>query len=61
MTARPIYEFDGVRVDLGRMTVTRGEAPILLEPKAFDVLVFLIEHRDRVVAKDELLEYLKTL
>ena len=31
-------------------------AAIPLEPKAFDVLVHLIEHRDRVVTKDELLD-----
>ena len=28
------------------------------QPKAFDLLVYLIEHRDRVVDKDELLEQL---
>jgi len=56
VTARPIYEFDGIRVDLGRMAASRGDAPILMEPKAFDVLVFLIEHRDRVVTRDELLD-----
>ncbi len=50
------YEFGDVRVDLARMSVTRGGAPIPLEPKGFDVLVFLIEHRDRLVGKDELLD-----
>ncbi len=29
---------------------------MLVEPKAFDVLRFLIEHRDRLVTKDELLD-----
>ena len=56
MTDRPIYEFDGIRVDVGRMTAVRGDAAIPLEPKAFDVLVFLIERRDRLVTKDELLD-----
>src|SRR4051812_14544744 len=50
------YTFGDVRVDLGRMAVTRGSTPIPLEPKAFDVLVYLLEHRDRVVAKDEILD-----
>jgi Tol biopolymer transport system component/DNA-binding winged helix-turn-helix (wHTH) protein len=50
------YEFGDIRVDLGRMGVRRGEAPIPLEPKAFDVLVHLIEHRDRLVTKEELLD-----
>jgi Tol biopolymer transport system component/DNA-binding winged helix-turn-helix (wHTH) protein len=51
-----IYAFGDVRVDLTRMAATRDGVPIPLEPKAFDVLVHLIEHRDRIVAKDELLE-----
>ena len=38
------------------MAAVRGDVPIPLEPKAFDVLVHLIEHRDRVVTKDELLD-----
>ena len=58
MRDRPVYEFGDVRVDLARMTVTRAGTPISLEPKAFDVLVHLIEHRDRVVLKEELLDAL---
>jgi DNA-binding winged helix-turn-helix (wHTH) protein/Tol biopolymer transport system component len=53
---RAIYTFGDVRVDLGRMTVFRGASPVPLEPKAFDVLVYLLEHRDRLVTKDELLD-----
>ena len=53
---RPVYEFGGVRVDLGRMAALREDAAIPLEPKAFDVLVYLIEHRDRVVGREELLD-----
>ncbi len=36
----------------------RGGAEVALEPKAFDLLVYLIENRDRVVTKDELLDRL---
>ena len=53
---RSVYEFGDVRVDLGRMAAVRGGSLIPLEPKAFDVLVHLIEHRDRLVTKDELLD-----
>ena len=53
---RSVYEFGDVRVDLGRMAAVRGGSVIPLEPKAFDVLVHLIEHRDRLVTKDELLD-----
>jgi Tol biopolymer transport system component/DNA-binding winged helix-turn-helix (wHTH) protein len=53
---RFVYEFGEVRVDMGRMAALRGDTAIPLEPKAFDVLVHLIEHRNRVVTKDELLD-----
>src|SRR4051812_28781566 len=51
-----VYEFEGIRVDLGRMAASREGSPIPLEPKAFDVLRYLLEHRERVVTKDELLD-----
>ncbi len=38
------------------MAVVREGAPVALEPKALDVLLFLIDHRDRLVTKDELLD-----
>jgi DNA-binding winged helix-turn-helix (wHTH) protein len=56
MREAKIYTSGDVRVDLARMAATRAGVPIPLEPKAFDVLVHLIEHRDRVVTKDELLD-----
>ena len=49
------YAFGDVRVDLRRMLVTVRGGPVALEPKSFDVLRYLIEHRDRLVGKDELL------
>lgn len=33
----------------------RHGRPVALTPKGFDILLFLVEHRDRVVPKDELL------
>lgn len=56
MTKGEIYGFGDVRVDAGRMTASRGGEAIPLEPKAFDLLVYLIEHRNRLVTKDELLD-----
>ena len=56
MTAPGVYEFDDVRVDPRRMEITRRGVALHLEPKSFDVLVFLIEHGDRLVTKEELLE-----
>src|SRR5262245_20872412 len=51
----PTYTFAGISVDRRRLTAMKDGAAIDLEPKAFDVLLFLIDHRDRLVTKDELL------
>ncbi|HEU5256948.1 MAG TPA: winged helix-turn-helix domain-containing protein [Vicinamibacterales bacterium] len=56
MTDPRAYRFGDVDVDLSRMSVKRGGLAVDLEPKVFDVLRFLIERRDRLVTKDELLE-----
>ena len=53
---RPIYEFDDVRVDPAAFRVTKGGEPVPLEPKAFEVLLFLLENPGRLVEKRELLE-----
>jgi Tol biopolymer transport system component/DNA-binding winged helix-turn-helix (wHTH) protein len=50
-----IYQFDDIRVDLQQMAITRNGSPVEVEPKAFDVLRHLLEHRDRLVTKEELL------
>ena len=49
-------EFGDVYVDFSRMTVTRAGIVVDIEPKVFDVLRFLIAHRDRLVTKEELLD-----
>src|SRR5438105_10697690 len=49
-------EFGDVYVDFSRVTVKRGGTMVDIEPKVFDVLHFLIAHRDRLVTKEELLD-----
>jgi TolB-like protein/Tfp pilus assembly protein PilF len=49
------YRFDDARVDLKTFTVFKAGRALPMEPKAFAVLVFLIEHRGRVVEKEEIL------
>ncbi len=56
LTGREVFDCGDVRVDLGRVQVTRGGQPVPLEPKTFEVLRYLIEHRDRLVTKEELLD-----
>ena len=51
-----VYEFGDVTVDLRRMEARRARSVVALEPKAFDVLRYLLENRDRLVTKDELLD-----
>lgn len=50
------FRFGDVEVDVGAMQVTRGGARVELEPKVFDLLVFLARNPGRVVGKEEILE-----
>ena len=54
--AAATYSFHGISLDRARLSVTRGGVPVDLEPKALDVLLFLIDNRDRLVTKDELMD-----
>jgi len=50
------YDFGPFRVDAARrLLLLRGE-PVPLTPKAFDILLVLIQNRERVVEKDELMK-----
>ena len=51
-----IYAFSGCRLDVNRRELQRDGVLLNLRPKAFDMLDQLIEHRDRVVSKDELMD-----
>lgn len=48
--------FGGVVLDPDRYLIERDGEPLRIEPQVFDVLTYLVEHRDRVVAKTELLD-----
>jgi DNA-binding winged helix-turn-helix (wHTH) protein/predicted ATPase len=50
------YAFDDFEVDLQLFELRRAGQRVHVEPKVFDLLVFLIEHSERVVTKRELLE-----
>jgi Tol biopolymer transport system component len=56
MTPTERYEFGDVTVDLRRVEVRRAGELVPLEPKSFDVLRHLVENRDRLVTKEELIE-----
>lgn len=52
--AARVYRFAGCLLDIGRRSLHRDRLSIELQPKAFDLLAYLVEHRDRAVDKDEL-------
>jgi TolB-like protein/Tfp pilus assembly protein PilF len=58
-TSARIYEFGDFRLDTGkRLFERRDGCPLSLTPKAYDTLVFLVEHAGMVLGKDELLRAL---
>jgi pimeloyl-ACP methyl ester carboxylesterase len=50
-----LYCFESYRLDTDRRELACGGRLVALEPAVFDFLVFLIENRDRVVNKDDLI------
>lgn len=48
--------FADCELDLARREFRRAAEPVALEPQVFDLLVYLIDHRDHVVSKDDLIE-----
>jgi two-component system KDP operon response regulator KdpE len=55
--AEPIYEFDGLRVDLSRRQVTRDGEPVHLTRTEFALLQYLVQNAERVVTYSLLLEH----
>jgi TolB-like protein len=49
------FLFDEYRLDTERRELHHGATPVALEPQVFDVLVHLVENRNRVVGKDDLI------
>ena len=49
------YEFGDYRLDVINYRLLKNESPVQLTQKSFEILQTLIENRDRVVKKDELL------
>ena len=51
-----VFVFGEYELDIGRFELRRGGEPQPVEPQVFDVLHYLVAHRDRVVTKNELLD-----
>ncbi len=50
------YAFGGFVLDAARLELRRSGSVVHVEPQVFDVLKYLIDHRTRVVRKEELLD-----
>ncbi len=53
-----LYTFEEWELDVERYELRRSGQPIKLEPQVFSVLAYLVQHRDRVLSKQELLSHL---
>src|SRR6187399_2217229 len=49
------FLFGDHTLDADRRELRRGAEPISVEPQVFDLLVYLVDNRDRVVSKDDLI------
>jgi DNA-binding winged helix-turn-helix (wHTH) protein len=51
-----VHRFPTFEIDEPRREVRSGREVVSLQPRVFDLLVYLVKNRDRVVPKDELLD-----
>ena len=54
--SRPSYEFGPFLLDANKRLLLRDGEPVPLAPKVLETLLVLIENRERVLTKDELLK-----
>ncbi|HKX26182.1 MAG TPA: winged helix-turn-helix domain-containing protein [Blastocatellia bacterium] len=55
---RVAYEFGPYRIDLDTYGLYRNGEPVPVPPKAFELLLILVEHRGRMIRRDELIRKL---
>ena len=49
------FLFEDHVLDTDRRELRRGAEPVAVEPQVFDLLIYLVQNRDRVVSKDDLI------
>jgi TolB-like protein len=49
------FQFDDHTLDTDTRELWRGSVPVAVEPQVFDLLAYLVQTRDRVVTKDDLI------
>jgi TolB-like protein/cytochrome c-type biogenesis protein CcmH/NrfG len=50
-----ILSFENCEIDVERREVRRAGVPVHVEPQVFDLLIYLVQNRERVVSKDDLI------
>jgi DNA-binding winged helix-turn-helix (wHTH) protein len=53
---KSVYSFEGIVVDEERLELRSNGEPVTVEPQVFSLLIYLLENRDRVISKDELID-----
>jgi DNA-binding winged helix-turn-helix (wHTH) protein len=51
-----IVAFEDLELDFSQVELRRSGVRVRVEPQAFEVLAYLVNHRDRVVTKEELMD-----
>src|SRR6478735_814340 len=49
------FRFEDHALDIERRELRRGSELIAMEPQVFDLLTYLLQNRDRVVTKDDMI------
>ena len=49
-----IYQLGNIQIDTTQFKVMADGRAISVEPKVFDLIIYLITHRDVVITRDEL-------
>lgn len=50
------FEFDKIKIDLGRRELRADNKIVSLKPKEFELLIYLIRHKNQVLSRDQILE-----
>jgi DNA-binding winged helix-turn-helix (wHTH) protein/alpha-beta hydrolase superfamily lysophospholipase len=50
-----IYFFENYALDIGRRELRRGAEVVAVEPQVFDILAYLVSHRERIISNDDLI------
>ncbi|MFL6214491.1 MAG: transcriptional regulator [Blastocatellia bacterium] len=58
LVGKPIYRFDGLELNTALGCLQRGDSERALRPKSYHLLLYLIENRQRLVTKEELIAHI---